>query len=451
MPKTIKNKNIVLDLEKITSYLKSVIQARLITHFSNEGTGFNFEEIKMPSFKKNKSGFASFLQKEQPTNAEFLILSLALIPHFQPAFLAQIIQSNLPQSGDFPEIGGEKGENNRGFLPTGETILFLIAGSDVEKRMETLELFSSEHWLFKKGVITIEKVKSGFPKTTGRITLDEEFVELFTTGKISLPNLSTAFPAQHLNSEQTWQDLVLPKKAVERLEEIKIWVNHHEALMNGWGMSKKLKPGYRCLFHGPPGTGKTMTATLLGKQTGKEVFRIDLSSVVSKYIGETEKNLATLFNKAQNKNWILFFDEADALFGKRTNVRDAHDKYANQEISYLLQRIESFPGLIILASNLKNNMDDAFSRRFHSTVYFPIPGPKERLQIWKSAFPKNVDFAKAVNLEDIAEQFELTGANIMNVVQHACLQALSKNSKTIQLIDIRKGIIKEYEKEGKIF
>ena len=151
------------------------------------------------------------------------------------------------------------------------------------------------------------------------------------------------------------------------------------------------------------------------------------------------------------KNWILFFDEADALFGKRTNVRDSHDKYANQEIPYLLQRIESFPGLIILASNLKNNMDDAFSRRFHSTVYFPIPGSKERLQIWKSAFPTNVDFAKDVNLEDIAEQFELTGANIMNVVQYACLQALSKNSKTIQLMDIRKGIIKEYEKEGKVF
>ena len=116
--------------------------------------------------------------------------------------------------------------------------------------------------------------------------------------------------------------------------------------------------------------------------------------IVSKYIGETEKNLSALFDKAENKDWILFFDEADAIFGKRTGVREAHDKYANQEISYLLQRIESFPGLIILASNLKNNMDDAFSRRFHSTIYFPIPGPSERLQIWQNAFPENVKFAK---------------------------------------------------------
>ena len=450
MLKTQKTKNAISDLGKLLVYLEKVIQGRLITHFSKDGVEFNFEDIKLPVLSNKQGPFSNFIQKQHPTKAEFLFLSLALAPYISPSFLAKTIQSNLPQSGDFPEIGGEKGDNNRGFLPTGETVLFLIAGLDLEKRMETLSLFSSENWLFKKGILSLEKVKSGLSKSAGRIVLDEEYAELFTTGKQTLPVLSTEFPAQHLETAQSWQDLVLPKKALERLAEIKIWVNHHDTLMNDWGMRKKLKPGYRCLFHGPPGTGKTMTATLLGKQTGKEVFRIDLSSVVSKYIGETEKNLATLFNKAQNKNWILFFDEADALFGKRTNVRDAHDKYANQEISYLLQRIESFPGLIILASNLKSNMDDAFSRRFHSTIYFPIPNEKERLQLWKKAFPEKTKLAQDIDLEAIANQFELTGANIMNVVQYACLQALAKKASTIQLLDIRKGIVKEYEKEGKI-
>ncbi len=138
-----------------------------------------------------------------------------------------------------------------------------------------------------------------------------------------------------------------------QIKELEIWLQHNEHLLKDWGMEKRLKPGYKVLFHGPAGTGKTLTASLLGKFTNKPVYRIDLSTVVSKYIGETEKNLSNLFNKAAHKDWILFFDEADAIFGKRTNVRDAHDKYANQEVSYLLQRVELHPVLIILAPILR--------------------------------------------------------------------------------------------------
>ena len=146
--------------------------------------------------------------------------------------------------------------------------------------------------------------------------------------------------------------------------------------MNDWGMAPKLRPGYRSLFYGPPGTGKTMTACLLGKSTGRDVYKVDLSLVVSKYIGETEKNLARVFDQAQHKGWILFFDEADALFGKRSETRDAHDRYANQEVSFLLQRIETFDGIAILASNQRENLDDAFTRRFESIIYFPMPRPR---------------------------------------------------------------------------
>ena len=145
------------------------------------------------------------------------------------------------------------------------------------------------------------------------------------------------------------------------------------------------------LFHGPPGTGKTLTAGLLGKIAQKDVYRIDLSMVISKYIGETEKNLARLFDKAERKDWILFFDEADSLFGKRGQVKDAHDKYANQEVSYLLQRVEAYNGLVILASNFKNNIDEAFLRRFQSIIYFPLPA-KEELELglgWRVSWPKD--------------------------------------------------------------
>jgi len=215
-------------------------------------------------------------------------------------------------------------------------------------------------------------------------------------------------------------------------------------------MKGKIKPGFRVLFHGPPGTGKTMTACLLGKYTGRDVFRIDLSMVVSKYIGETEKNLSKLFDKAANKDWILFFDEADSIFGKRTSVRDAHDKYANQEVSYLLQRIEMHAGLVILASNMKSNIDASFTRRFNTIIEFENPGIPERMLIWKNYLPDSVKLESKISLKEISKNYELTGANIVNVIHFAGLRTLEKESDTVTYADILNGIRKEYEKEGKM-
>ena len=195
-----------------------------------------------------------------------------------------------------------------------------------------------------------------------------------------------------------------------QIEEIETWLQHGETLMDDWGMAAKLRPGYRSLFYGPPGTGKTMTACLLGKSTGRDVYRVDLSLVVSKYIGETEKNLARVFDQAQHKGWILFFDEADALFGKRTETKDAHDRYANQEVSFLLQRIETFDGIAILASNQRENLDDAFTRRFESIIYFPMPRPEERLRLWQQGFSPKAKLDENLDLERIARDTPLPAA-----------------------------------------
>ncbi len=214
-------------------------------------------------------------------------------------------------------------------------------------------------------------------------------------------------------------------------------------------MRNNIKPGYRTLFYGPPGTGKTLTAMLLGKYTGRPVFRVDVSTLVSKFIGETEKNLAVLFDKAENKEWILFFDEADSIFGKRTGVRDAHDKYANQEVSYLLQRIEAFGGLIILATNFKNNIHHAFARRFNSIIYFPKPSYEERLILWDNAFPEKAVMENGHSFEKIARSFEITGSQIMNIVQHVCLRTLACRKQVITADHIMQAIQREYAKEGK--
>jgi len=215
-------------------------------------------------------------------------------------------------------------------------------------------------------------------------------------------------------------------------------------------IARKITKGYRVLFYGPSGTGKTLTASLLGKQFQKDVYRVDLSQVVSKYIGETEKNLEKVFLKAENKDWILFFDEADALFGKRSNVSSAHDKYANQEVSYLLQRVEDYAGLIILASNFKNNIDQAFVRRFNAVVHFPIPDASERLTIWHKNTPSTVPLGPDVVLNTYAAKYELTGSAIANVMQYAALCALARENKVITDPDIVNGIRRELIKEDKI-
>jgi len=255
-----------------------------------------------------------------------------------------------------------------------------------------------------------------------------------------------------LTTSLEWSDLVLPASVLQRIADIRVWVEQHQVLMNEWQMAAKLKPGYRVLFHGPPGTGKTLTAALLGKYTGRQVFRIDLSTVVSKFIGETEKNLSQLFDKACNKDWILFFDEADALFGKRTGIKDSHDRYANQEVSYLLQKVEDFDGLVILASNLKGNVDDAFLRRFNAVIAFDFPTEQERAAIWKLAMPRDVCFDTPRAPYAELGRYELAGGSIINVVHYACLQALSRGRKVeLRKSDLLKGIEFEMEKSGKVF
>jgi len=432
-------------------FLESIIRARLAKDLQKKDLkSLLSSEPKIPQFASNETtSFTQFIINKQLTGDELVIVMLALVPHIYPHFLDSLVMEYLPKGGEYPSFGGVKGINHRGTLPTGETALYILAGNNLEKRFALQQLFSQEHFFAKENILYLETVSRGEPPMSGRLVLDEDYVELFTTGKQSIPKLSTNFPAQHLITKLDWDALVLNPKTLNQIKDLECWIKYNHILMNGWGMSAKLKPGYRALFYGPPGTGKTLTATLLGKYTGKEVFRIDLSMVVSKYIGETEKNLSTLFDKAANKNWILFFDEADALFGKRTGVRDAHDRYANQEVSYLLQRIEMFEGLSILASNFKDNIDEAFVRRFNSIIYFPKPKPEERLLLWQKAFPSKVTLEKDIDLEKVARDYELTGSHIINIVQYACLSALDQQINVLNNELLKKCIQVELAKEGK--
>ncbi len=430
------------NLEQGLTFLSELLRARIADHGGAEAA------LPKLAFFDDRSPFATLIKDRQPKFDEYTILLLALAPHVRPTLLDSEIRGALAKDGDFPEIGGIRDPESRTFLPTGETAAFLLAGEDLEARFEVQRLFASDHWFAREGLLRLEPAREGAPILSGRIVMARDWVERFTLGALQAPAFGAAFPARRVETELTWDDLVLPANAREQIGELEDWVIHHHHLADGWGMGGRLRAGYRALFHGPPGTGKTLTATLLGKATGRDLYRIDLSSIVSKYIGETEKNLAALFDRAANRDWILFFDEADALFGKRTGVKDAHDRYANQEVSYLLQRVEDFDGLVILSSNFRANIDEAFLRRFNAIIRFPMPSREERESIWHRTLPDRGD--KGSLAARLAE-FELSGGNIVNIVQFAAIAAIAAGREEIMIDDALKGVQREVEKEGKVF
>ena len=358
------------------------------------------------------------------TLEEQVVLMLALIPHIRPQILDIFFVHNKSFNRPYTEFGGWKGVSHVGFLPTGETAMFIVAGDDVGGRKEVIRLFQKDHWFYTQNILRLEGAGSGEPFMSGQLQLSEEYLSRVLLNSDFKPDYNIGFPAKLITTELKWEDMVLDYQVTEGLEEINTWIASSHTIMTDWGLSKFLKAGYRALFYGPPGTGKTLAATLLGQKNEMDVYRVDLSMIVSKYIGETEKNLAKVFDFAENRNWILFFDEADALFGKRTSTNTSNDRHANQEVAYLLQRIEDFNGTVILATNIRTNIDDAFSRRFQSMIYFPMPNKELRSELWLKMLPKNWLGDNKATLIHMASERELSGGAISNVIRRCALQML---------------------------
>ncbi len=435
-------------LRRELDWFQRVLDVRLRRHFDKPG---EIEDpwLIEPPVHPVESYYGHLVAHYQFIPLERAVLCLALAPQLRPHLLDVFFTRNSTFDREFTEFGGTTDGSGRGFQPTGETALFVLAGDDLKQRLAVQSLFDPEHIFSAHDVLTLDETGVKDNPWTGALRLSDEIADLVTRGFVRKPKFGTNFPAKEISTGLEWDDLVLPVDTMEQVLDIKAWIQHGETMLGELELGRRLKPGFRTLFFGPPGTGKTLTATLLGKITGLPVYRIDLSMVVSKYIGETEKNLERVFSKAEHRNWILFFDEADALFGKRTQVSDAHDRFANQEVSYLLQRVEDYAGVVILASNLKTNLDEAFTRRFQSTILFPLPGESERLSLWRTAFSAHTELAPDISLEDIAAQYELSGGAIQNVVRYATLQALNRGARTIRAADVQQGVRKEFQKEGR--
>ncbi len=431
--------------------------------------------IDFPDLEDSDSAYATFISRTGMSGLQRSIFVLTLLPELRPGILDQLFIYDQRIEKGMADLGGVKGKSFTGFIPTIETALFLFAGYNLEQRFRVLAEFYDDAPLVRQGILLVEP-DNGETFASRKIEISKDILALVTETEMPSPHFCSDFPAKRLETSLTWSDneeenhLILNPNTRNGLTEMINWIKYQHCMT---GM--KLMPGYRCLFYGPPGTGKTLTAGLLGKRYGKPVYRIDLSLMVSKYIGETEKNLEKVFSMAENKDWILFFDEADALFGKRTEVNSSNDKFANQETSFLLQRVEEFPGLVILATNYKENLDQAFIRRFQSIIHFPMPSAGERLLLWQKALSKvstdsgengaggfHFEYDDNVDIETVSEKAEISGASIDNVIRYCVLRALDAhfagrpNGKngvrrlSLKRIDLLKAIKRETNKEGRI-
>ena len=441
------------DLHAELEWLTELLQRRLSCYFADpsQSPPLPSTDIPPPSLDGSHSPYARFVSQHHFTATERAILTLALTPHLRPQVLDVFWTRNETTQRGFSEFGGLQGIAQGAFLPTGETAVFMLAGDDLITRLFATGVLAPDQKLARLDVLQLGTAPHNESSLAGALQVSARFLSLITRGREAAPPFDQHFPARRVHTDLEWRDLVLPTQTLEQLEEIRNWLLHGRTLLHDWGMASRLRPGYTSLFCGPPGTGKTLSACLLGKLCECEVYKIDLSMVVSKYIGETEKNLARVFDQAEHRGWILFFDEADALFGKRTRVEDSHDRYANQEVSFLLQRIEEFDGVVILASNLRNNIDEAFLRRFQSVVQFPMPRASERLQIWREALPTKARLESTLDLVRTAERHELSGGTIINVARYAALRALSRGDHIILSQDVDDGIRRELQKEGRAF
>lgn len=426
-------------LENLIQYQLGKASNELIDRIENNG------EILPPAL--SEGGFYSDnLLSWNPSEVERGLIVIGLALYFKPSIFDPLLKTAKDFNYTETHLGGVIGTAQTPFVPTGETAIFLLTNRSVEERMLILHCLNQEHWLFEKGILLFEYKEPGLPLTFQPFYLSSDYMEIFSKGVATKPNYSSQFPASLVKTNMEWSDLVVSKELIKEIRDIELWLEYEQRLFGEMGLGRKIKEGYKVVFYGPSGTGKTLVAGLIGKKYDRDVYRIDLSQLSSKYIGETEKNIDNLFKQARNKNWILFFDEGESLFGKRSQMGQSNERYGNQQVGFLLQRMEDHPGVVILATNLKSSIDEAFSRRFQKMIYFEAPDFENRLDLWKKALEGTLPLADDVDLRLISKEHKLVGGQIVNIVKQIILRELGAKSEVIRLKTLEEAIAEEERK-----
>lgn len=377
--------------------------------------------------------YEKFVNQNKLKPAERLLLLLTLAPHVDPDIYEILYTAN--NAFHFFEITGQ-----RQLLPSGRTFIKLYANTGLADKIEAQAYLSAEHFFYKQGVIQIGATAPGAIAESGPLNIGPAYKDLFLFNHQGSPRFSDEFPAQVLETNLQWDDLVLSDYVQAALDEIckgallKLDPESEPVL------ARHERPGYRAIFYGPSGTGKTEAVALIGKQLGRKVYRVNLSTVMSKYVGQTMKNLESLFNTSEHRGWILFFDEGDALFGKRAageQSEDSNAQHNNRDVAYLLQRIERYTGLIFVATNLMTNIDDAFSRRFESAVNFGSITREMYEKVWLRNIPKQFTLDPNIDFKMLQPNYPLTQGSIINVIKRMWKRMHLSGQTHIKLVELQ--------------
>lgn len=437
------------DVEEVMSeieWLRSSIQACL-TESSKE----HLSEIRLP--KLEKSHYAKFIYQHKLTSADRVLLILALAYSTSFQLFPELIQSPEDRFAQQAKLklslyfNAHEGMH----MPTVRTAAKILAGDNELALAEYLVYYELYSPLIREKIVTLTPPTASHKNIPSMlISLDPAYEAHLSRGvEFRLDNVED-FHAKKLETNKKISDLILNDKTQVALMGLVDYLKVGEKTYKNASFAKRINKGFVTMFHGYPGTGKTYTATVIGNELDTPVYYVDTAGLISKYVGETSKNLKNIFDRLQGKNCILFFDEADAVFGKRTIVQDSKDRFGNQEISYLLQAIEKFDGVVILSSNFPDNIDMAFRRRIHLMVNFEPPEEEKRLKLWKHYFPEEGYQCEPANLlEKLAERYSLTGANIANLVKMACTEAVANGNNIVNEEIMDRHISSEYYKDGR--
>ena len=444
-------KNHAQTLSEELSWLQSVLETRIQSYFQPGDAATSIFDLPLPDLSRNTSAYGQLVRELGLDTSERMVLILSLAPHIKPEILDLFLIQNPTTNRGYTEFGGRVRGDRAGFLPTGETALFMLAGGDLEARFKGAEIFNKNHPFFEQHILEFDEIGTGGIRMRGQLNVSEELLERLTTGNSFSPSYSSKFPLKPLTSNLDWSDLGLNPKLQKELQAIHTWIENEEKLMHEWELSQHLKARYKGLFHGPSGTGKKLAAALIGKSTQREIYEVETSLLLARHFRRNNEHIDSFFRTAERNDWILFFDEADSLFGKRTNVRESNGRYANQEVSYLRQKVEKFSGIILLATESQKELEFPFP--IDANVAFLEPDSRQRLVLWTSIFGgenKKYKLARDIDFQELATKFEVNREDIIQVLKYATTATIGRGENEIRREDILAGIRKELAQKGEI-
>lgn len=420
------------------------LSQRIIALLANETS----ETMLLPPLHE-RTAYANLITEHQLNDADRVMLNLAFAAVFKPSVLLPFILA-VNEPNKRVRFGGQFRKDSPKFYPTVQTGIFLLAGDDEELSTYYHCYFNSKHKLFTSNLIVPQTDRETGSFLESEIMLNEQFLATILVGTPPRLDGDSGFPAKRSQRTHTLKDVVLNETTFVELEKLKRFARNMKEL---WDLpdSGKYRTNFISIFSGDPGTGKSHTAEAIGNELSLPVYKVNFAQLVSKYIGETEKNLERVFDRFSGQPSILFFDEAESIFSKRTEVKDSHDKHSNNEQSYLLQKIEEYNGIVVLATNVHNLtqfFDKAFQRRIRQIINFPFPEHNERLLLWQNALGSSFQYEEGL-VERLAKDYQFTGGGIYNVISEGILEALDRNVNTITFELLEPAMKDEFKKTGR--